>query len=72
MIPGNWAVMGSSTAAGVGASTPSNGWAALIGQHYSDRGVTIVNLGLGGSVTYNGLSVSSPPVADRRSSPCPV
>jgi lysophospholipase L1-like esterase len=55
--PGTWAVMGSSTAAGVGA-TPGHGWAALIADNYAGRGVSAVNLGLGGSVTYNGLSLS--------------
>jgi lysophospholipase L1-like esterase len=62
--PGLWAVMGSSTAAGVGA-TPGNAWADRIGQAYATKNVSIVNLGLGGSVTYNGLSVNVPPTADR-------
>ena len=57
--------MGSSTAAGVGASTPSNGWAALISSAYANRGETMVNIALGGSVTYNGLSISVPPTPDR-------
>jgi lysophospholipase L1-like esterase len=56
--------MGSSTAAGVGAS-PGHGWASLIGNDYAGRGVSIVNLGLGGSVTYNGLSLSETIPPDR-------
>src|SRR5262249_56892394 len=62
--PGTWGVIGSSTAAGVGA-TPGNGWAARIGSAYAGKGVGILNLGLGGSVTYNGLSAEVPPTQDR-------
>jgi lysophospholipase L1-like esterase len=64
--PGTWAVMGSSTAAGVGASA-GNGWADLIGRAYAGKGVTMLNIALGGSVTYNGLGSSVPPTVDRPS-----
>jgi lysophospholipase L1-like esterase len=56
---GTWAVMGSSTAAGVGA-TAGNAWADRIAQAYASRGLSIVNLGLGGSVTYNGVGADAP------------
>lgn len=55
---GVWVVMGSSTAAGAGAST-GNGWAALLQGAYGSLGVQIVNIAKGGSVTYEGRSVTA-------------
>jgi lysophospholipase L1-like esterase len=62
--PGTWGVIGSSTAAGVGA-TPGNSWTALIGSAYAGKGVGILNLGVGGSVTYDGLGAEVPPTDGR-------
>jgi len=58
VAPGTWSVIGSSTAAGVGA-TAGHGWVDLMRNDNAWRGVAVVNLGVGGSVTYNGLSLSA-------------
>jgi acyl-CoA thioesterase-1 len=65
--PGNWVVMGSSTAAGTGA--PRNkGWVALVAKSFETHGIRVVNLAKGGSVTYKGRS-SSRLIISRRPRP---
>lgn len=64
--PGTWVVIGSSSAAGAGAS-PGNGWATKLQATYADRPVTLVNLAVGGTTSYAGLSTQSDPVAGRPS-----
>jgi len=64
VVPGTWAVLGSSTPAGAGA-TSGHGWVSLLGAAYAARGVVIVNLASGGSMTYQGLPSTTPPVAGR-------
>jgi len=61
---GTWVVMGSSTAAGAGAPA-GKGWVALVGAAYAARGVQVANIAQGGTVTYEGLSASTAPVASR-------
>lgn len=61
---GNWLVMGSSTAAGVGALA-GKGWVAILQANWSGKGYALVNLAKGGSTTYQGLSTASPAVANR-------
>jgi acyl-CoA thioesterase-1 len=61
--PVTWAVIGSSTAAGAGATTKS--WVAALGDTYAGAGVSIVNLAEGGTTTYHGLPSSSPLVPNR-------
>jgi acyl-CoA thioesterase I len=65
VAPGNWVVMGSSTASGAGAATLS--WADALRNNYAIRGVTEFNIAKGGSTTYAGLPTSSPPVSGRPS-----
>jgi lysophospholipase L1-like esterase len=62
--PGTWVVMGSSTAAGAGASE-GNSWVDLLRIDLMNRGVQIENLAKGGTVTYQGLSSTATPVAGR-------
>lgn len=62
--PGNWVVMGSSTAAGAGAPA-GKGWVAILQANWSAKGYALVNLAKSGITTYDGLSASSPPVANR-------
>jgi len=64
VVPGTWTVIGSSTPAGVGA-TPNHGWVDLLRSAYSARGVAVVNLALGGSVSYQGVPTSTPPTTGR-------
>lgn len=64
VAPGAWVVIGSSSAAGAGA-TPGNGWASRVQAYYAEREVELVNLAVGGSTTYAGLSAQSDPVAGR-------
>lgn len=61
---GTWVVMGSSTAAGAGASS-GKGWVSLMQVAYATRGVQVANIAQGGTVTYEGLSASSAPVGAR-------
>jgi lysophospholipase L1-like esterase len=61
--------MGSSTAQGVGASTPSVSWAGRLQTDMQVRSVSITNIALGGTTTYMGLPTGSAPVAGR---PAPV
>jgi lysophospholipase L1-like esterase len=58
VTPGTWSVIGSSTAQGVG-STAGHAWVDLMRNDNASRGVTVSNFGVGGSVTYKGLSVSA-------------
>ena len=58
VAPGTWAVIGSSTAQGVGA-TPGHAWVDLLRAANAARGVSVVGLGLGGTVTYHGLGISA-------------
>lgn len=64
-MPGAWSVMGSSITAGVGASTPSNAWVAQIGAAYAPYGVTVTNLGVSGSQTWNWMPTASTPPAGK-------
>lgn len=64
VVPGTWTVIGSSTAAGVGA-TPSHGWVDLLRAQYAARGVTVVDLAMGGSVSYQGVPTATPLTAGR-------
>jgi acyl-CoA thioesterase I len=61
----NWIVIGSSTAAGVGASRASNSWAARLQAHMAGRSVAVVNMAKGGSTTFNGLTVMGMAKTDR-------
>jgi lysophospholipase L1-like esterase len=62
--PGSWVVMGSSSAAGVGAPA-ERGWAAQLQMAYAARGAHVTNIAKGGTVTYEALSVGSVRVAAR-------
>lgn len=64
VAPGAWVVMGSSTAAGVGAS-PGQGWAARLGDAMSARHVTLHSLARAGALTYQAMPAGSPAVAQR-------
>lgn len=65
VAPGHWVIIGSSSAEGVGASTPSQAWAARLRSDMLVRGVSIANLALGGSTTYAGIPIGSPAVSNR-------
>ncbi len=62
-----WVIMGSSTAAGTGASTSAKSWAELLQAGITANNLQVVNLAKGGATTYGGLATSSPPVAGRPS-----
>ncbi|QBY49682.1 SGNH/GDSL hydrolase family protein [Cupriavidus oxalaticus] len=64
VAPGNWVVMGSSSAQGTGASA-GHAWAALLLARVQGAGVSMENLAKGGSVTYEGLSASASPTPNR-------
>jgi acyl-CoA thioesterase I len=51
---GDWLVLGTSTAAGVGAPA-EQGWVALLGQALADHGVTVANAARSGTLTYHWL-----------------
>jgi acyl-CoA thioesterase I len=59
-----WVVMGSSTAAGAG-SSPGQSWAALLQAGVQNRGIQVINIAKGGTVTYQGLSTKAAPTASR-------
>lgn len=59
-----WVVMGSSTAAGTG-SSPGQSWAALLQAGVQSRGIQVINIAKGGTVTYEGLSTKTAPTASR-------
>lgn len=67
VAPGPWVIIGSSTAAGAGASE-GMGWVSLVQAAYSGQGAQIVNLAKGGSVTYAGLGASASRPAGRPAS----
>ncbi|MBC3621562.1 SGNH/GDSL hydrolase family protein [Vibrio metschnikovii] len=52
----HWVVMGSSSAAGAGASHPSKNWVGLLRAELAPQGVTIHNIAKGGHTTYHALS----------------
>lgn len=56
VVPGSWVVMGSSTAAGSGAS-PGKSWVALMQANTAQ--VQVSNLAVGGSTSYSGLSLNT-------------
>jgi lysophospholipase L1-like esterase len=61
---GTWVVMGSSTAAGNGA-TAGKRWSDLLQDSLGNRGVNFANIAKGGTVTYHGLSITAPLVPNR-------
>jgi lysophospholipase L1-like esterase len=63
--PGAWVVLGSSTAAGSGASNPASAWTAGLAANHAAHGVTLANLAVGGSTTYEALPTGTAPVAGR-------
>lgn len=68
--PGAWAVLGSSTAAGVGA-TPGQGWVALLTGTVQAQGVTLTHQARSGLVTTQALPVGTP-LAPGRAAPDPT
>lgn len=69
VAPGAWTVLGSSTAAGVGAPT-GQGWVALLGAAMQARGVGMTNLARSGLLTSQALPVGTP-LAPGRATPDP-
>jgi lysophospholipase L1-like esterase len=65
VMPGQWSVIGSSITAGTGASTPANAWVAQVGAAFAPYGVTVTNLGVGGSQTWNWMPTASTPPAGK-------
>lgn len=59
-----WVVMGSSTAAGAGSSLGQS-WAALLQAGVQKQGIQVVNIAKGGSVTYEGMSITTALTASR-------
>lgn len=64
VAPGTWVVLGSSSAAGVGAS-PGQGWAAGLGAAHAGRQVTLHNLARGGALSGQALPATAMPPAGR-------
>jgi acyl-CoA thioesterase-1 len=64
VTPGTWVVLGSSTAAGVGASA-GQGWVDRLAAQVLPRAVTLENLARSGAVTYEALPTGSMPPPDR-------
>ena len=60
-----WVIMGSSTAAGTGATTPAKSWAGLLQAGIAGHNLLVVNIAKSGTTTYDGLPTSSPPVVGR-------
>lgn len=52
----DWVIMGSSSAAGAGASRPANSWVGLLADELAAKGVRIHNIAKGGHTTYQALS----------------
>jgi lysophospholipase L1-like esterase len=69
VTPGVWTVIGSSSAAGTGPSTPANAWVPRLQTYVAMRSVSITNLAVGGTNTYQALPIGSPQVPNR---PVPV
>lgn len=59
LLPGDWLVMGTSTAAGVGAST-AEGWVALLSQALAGRGASVTNAARAGTLTYHWIPAATP------------
>jgi lysophospholipase L1-like esterase len=55
---GDWLVMGTSTAAGVGAAA-RDGWVALLGQALASQGVRVTNAARAGTLTYHWLPAAT-------------
>jgi lysophospholipase L1-like esterase len=70
VTPGAWAVLGSSTAAGVGAPE-GLGWVALLGGAIQPQGVALTNLARSGLLTSQALPVGTP-LAPGRAAPDPT
>jgi len=64
VAPGNWVVLGSSSAQGIGANT-GRGWASLLATTQIGNQVTVLNLAKAGTSTYAGLPTSSLAPPDR-------
>jgi len=64
MAPGTWVVLGSSTAAGAGA-TAGQGWVARLAEQERLRGVHILNFAKGGLTTYAALPTGTAVPAGR-------
>lgn len=64
VTPGTWVIMGSSSAAGAGA-TAGNSWASKLHTSQLARGVVVNNIARGGTVTYQGLPSNTKPIANR-------
>jgi acyl-CoA thioesterase I len=65
--PDKWVILGSSTAAGTGATVPANSWAMLLQAGIPSTQVQVVNLAKSGATTYEGLATGSPQVTGRPS-----
>lgn len=61
---GAWVVMGSSTAAGAGASQGKS-WVELLQSGVKNQAIPFVNIAKGGTVTYHGLSAAAIPQSGR-------
>lgn len=64
VLMGNWIVMGSSTAAGTGASA-GKGWVELLRTQWSSKGYSLVNIAKPGATTYLALTNASSVVPNR-------
>jgi lysophospholipase L1-like esterase len=64
VAPGTWTVLGSSTAAGVGAPA-GHGWVALVGSTAQPYGVVMSNLARSGLMTSQALPMDAPGTAGR-------
>jgi lysophospholipase L1-like esterase len=58
VLPGDWLVIGTSTAAGVGAPVDA-GWVALLGQALAGRGVRVSNVARAGTLSYHWLPAAA-------------
>lgn len=61
---GAWVIMGSSTAAGAGAS-PGKSWVELLQSGVKNQAIPFVNIAKGGTATYHGLSAAAIPQSGR-------
>jgi lysophospholipase L1-like esterase len=64
VAPGTWVVMGSSSAAGQGA-TAGQSWAVTLAAAHAGRGVTLRNIARGGTLTPMARPAAAPAPADR-------
>lgn len=64
VAPGTWVVMGSSSAAGVGASAGQS-WVARLQASQQARQVTVQNIARGGTLSYQALATGSVPPGGR-------